>query len=858
VQDVKRVSIVAHRPEVVYVEMRREKMAELGISPRDIYRALSSKNLVSSSGRAVLGTERLPLEPTGAFESEQEFAKLLIRGRGADSGSLVFLGDVADIKRGYQEPPRSLLRYDGKPAVGLGISTVFGGNVVIMGEALEARMQTLLPQLPLGLKLDIISLQSEAVTTAINGFLVSLAEAVAIVIVVLLIFMGLRSGLIIGAVLVITIMGTFIIMGTKEVILERISLGALVIALGMLVDNAIVVTDGMRVKMGQGMEALRAAKEVVGQTALPLLGATVVAIAAFAAIGVSQDSTGEYCRSLFTVILISLLLSWFTAVTITPLFCKLFLKTGAPAEAGGKAKDPYGGLIFRFYKRFLESSIRFRWLTVGVVVGLFVLAIVSFGFINKSFFPDATRPQFMVDFWFPEGMRIEETAERLARAEKHLLSREEAKHVSTIVGGGHTRFLLTYAPEKPYEAYGQILVDVEDYRTIPELMLKAEDELAGLFPDALISAQRFILGPGEAGKIRVRISGPDPQVLRELADRAEEILLAHPNTKGVRNDWRSRVKVLRPQMAEAQAREAGVERPDLARAFEAAVEGTTVGVYREGDELLPIIARSPEFERVDFDNLSAVQVWSPAAQAMMPETGFEDANIWRRNRARTITVFADPKRGLANPVFLDVKAKIERALNVDLEQVLGKSYGPEENPLAGHDASAIPVKEEGLLPLRDMPGYSMTWGGEAEDSARSQASLATKFPPIIGIMVFIVIWLFNSIRKSAIIWLCVPLAVIGVTVGLLLTRQPFGFMSLLGLLSLSGMLIKNAIVLIDQITIEMREGKPPYQAIVDSGVSRLIPVMMAAVTTILGMAPLLTDASVWRPSSRTPSSSPWR
>ena len=363
-----------------------------------------------------------------------------------------------------------------------------------------------------------------------------------------------------------------------------------------------------------------------------------------------------------------------------------------------------------------------------------------------------------------------------------------------------------------------------------------------MFPEAIVAGQKFMNGPGEPGQIRVRVTGPDPEVLRTLAAKAEQIFDDHPDTKSVRNDWRSRVKVLRPQMAETQSRNAGIERPQLARALETAIDGVQAGVYREGDELIPIVTRSPENERLDLGNLNAVQIWSPAAQSMIPmgqvvtgfQTEFEDPYVWRRHRTRTITVFADPSQGLASEILKDIKVEIERALGVDLA-----ALGIDSSK---HTSKSIKVEDDGLLPLADMPGYYMAWGGQAEDSARAQAGLIGNFPPILGIMMFVIIWLFNSLRKTAIIWLCVPLALIGVSLGLLVTSQPFGFMALLGLLSLMGMLIKNAIVLIDQIGIEIEAGKSTYQAIVDSGVSRLIPVMMAAATTILGMAPLLQDA----------------
>ncbi len=341
------------------------------------------------------------------------------------------------------------------------------------------------------------------------------------------------------------------------------------------------------------------------------------------------------------------------------------------------------------------------------------------------------------------------------------------------------------------------------------------------------------------------VDGPDGEVLRNLGSKVEEILRADPVAKAINNEWRQKVKVLRPQMAESQARQAGITRPMLSQALAAALEGANVGVYRERDELLPIIARSPDAERVDFSNLAAVQVWSPAAQAMIPvgqvvtgfTTEFEDPHVWRRDRAKMLRIHTDPREGLPAELLARVKPKIEMALGVDLEQKFGKTVAPEN-----WDANTVPVAENDVLPLSGLPGYSMAWGGEAEDSARAGGSLAASIPIFFGLMILIVIILFNSLKKTAIIWLCVPLAIIGVTAGLLMFNQPFGFMALLGLMSLAGMLIKNAIVLIDEIDVQLAGGKEPFAAIVDSGTSRLIPVSMAALTTILGMIPLLKDA----------------
>jgi multidrug efflux pump subunit AcrB len=632
---------------------------------------------------------------------------------------------------------------------------------------------------------------------------------VAIVIVVLLFFMGLRSGLLIGFVLVVTIAGSFIFLDPMGVALERISLGALIIALGMLVDNAIVVVDGMLIRLQKGEAAEHAASEVVKQSAWPLLGATLIAILAFAAIGTSDDSTGEFCRSLFQVVMVSLLLSWVTAVTITPLLCVMFLK---PQESGDADADPYGGGFYRKYKNFLRACIGKRYLTVLVVLAVFAVAVWGFSKVDQSFFPGSTRPQFMVDLWLPQGTHIDDTSVVVADVERYLLEQQGVTNVTSLIGQGGLRFLLTYTPEKLNSAYAQLLVDVDDYRVIEGLGFQIEADLAERYPGMLSYASKFQLGPGSTGKIQARFSGPDPNELRRLAEEAKTILRTDPDSKGIRTDWRQRVKVVRPVLAEEQANLNGITRPMVATALKEGFQGVTAGVYREGDLLLPIIVRAAESLRTDVASAGNLQIWSPVAQAMIPlrqvvssfETAFEDEIINRKDRKRTIIVYGDPDKGMASDLFGRVRPKIEA--------------------------------------LKLPQGYELEWGGEYEDSGKAQAALAASIPTFVLLMILITILLFNSLRQPLIIWLCVPLAVIGVTAGLLSTNQPFGFMALLGFLSLMGMLIKNAIVLIDQINLELASGQELLPAIIDSGASRLRPVAMAALTTALGMIPLLLDA----------------
>jgi len=846
VQDVKRVDLWGNHSETVYVEMSRAKMAALGISPQDIYDALSAKNLPVDGGRLELGTDYIAINPTGEFLSEREFGELLISSRGG-AGELVYLKDVATIRRGYEDPPAEILRYDGAPAVGLGISTVAGGNVVTMGEGLQVKLRQLQSQTPVGMELHAISMQSDAVVTSINGFVVSLMQAVAIVFVVLMIFMGLRSGLIIGAVLFVTIAGTFIFMGTQGVILERISLGALIIALGMLVDNAIVVIDGMQVRIEAGRDRIESAAEVVKQNAVPLLGATVVAVLAFASIGTSEDSTGEFCRSLYTVILISLMLSWVTAVTITPLMGKVFLKAKPKKE--GKPDDPYAGKFYQGYRKVLTMCIRRRWVTIGVVVGIFLTSMWGFGYVKQMFFPNSTRPQFFVEVWLPQDTHIRDTEAALVDAETYLSSLPDVTHVSTAIGGGDLRFLLTYTPNGANSSYGVLFVDVTDYKLIEGMADGVQVELESILPEAIVNVRKFLLGPGEGGKIQLRLSGTDDAELRRMSAQVKEIM-RQEGAKAIRDEWREKVKVVRPLLAEAQARQLGITRPMVAEQLKASFAGKQTGVYRERDELLPIIARAPESERLDVDNIRDLQVWSPAANQNVPlrqvltgfETSYEDGIRFRYNRVSTVRIHCDPLGELPSELLARVKPRVEMELGVDLGAYQGRQYDSMEAMYAGYGAGTIRIKELDQIPFVGKPGYFMAWGGEAEDSARAQAALGTTLPIFFGMMVLIVIFLFNAIRTPLIIFLTVPLALIGVTAGLLIFGQPFGFMALLGFLSLVGMLIKNSIVLIEEINNQIGTGKDRFLAVIDSGVSRMRPVMMAAATTILGMVPLLQDA----------------
>ncbi len=813
VNDVAKIILWGEQSEAIYVEISRTRISELSLNLDQVFQTLQQQNVVVSSGYAAVGGEFIRIDPTGAIDAVEDIENLVVGNFGlGGERRLIYLRDIARISREYIDPPTYIARYNGQPAVAMGISTSPGGNVVAMGEAIKARIVELAVQTPIGLEVNVVSMQSDSVVIALDGFINSFLQAIGIVVVVLLLAMGLRTGLIIGAVLIVTVIGTFIIMQMFGVSLERISLGALIIALGMLVDNAIVVAEGMLVRIQNRMDPTEAAREVVDQTMWPLFGATAIAILAFAAIGMSQDNTGEFTRSLFQVMLFSLSLSWVLAITVTPLMCARFIPV--PEAADGTEQDAvgsYDGRIFQSYRALLATAIRLRWATLGILMVMLGGAIYVFQQLDESFFPPSTRPQFLLHYWLPQGAAIAQTERDMATIEQRLLDDSRVSNVSSFIGGGAPRFILTYSPEKDSTSYGLALVTVNDYRDVDEMMKDYAAWLATAFPNAEPKLRKFQLGPSAENDIEVRFSGSDPAVLRGLSLAARAIMTSDPGTTGTRDNWRQPVKVLTPFFSEERARQIGVSRQELSRSLQANFIGLPVGLYREGDDLLPIMSRAPEQERLDIMSIQDLQIWSSNAGRAVPVTevvsGFEtrwmDAQIHRRDRQRTITTSTDARFELPSEVL----------------------------------ARLMPLIDQIELPI----GYEMEWGAEFENSQDAQAALMGSIPITILFMVLILVILFNSLRHPLIIWLTVPLAVIGVGVGLGLTGQPFNFMAILGFLSLIGLLIKNAIVLLDEIDIQRRAGLAPYEAILVAAVSRARPVAMAAATTVLGMLPLLFD-----------------
>lgn len=808
VENVAKIDIWGEQKEAIYVEISRAAMAKMGVGMDSVMNALNIQNRVLPAGAIKVDRDFIRINPTGTTVDIDDIANLYIRDLA--SKRVFKLKDIATLTRGYVEPPDEILRYNSKEALSLGISITDGESVIDLGRSIERKISELEPRIPIGFKIDYINNQPKDVEKAISGFLLNFLEAIAIVFVVLLVFMGIKSGLLVGSVLVLTVLGTFIFMWFYGIDLQRISLGAMVIALGMLVDNAIVVTEAIIVRMRAGDNKLQAVKKVVTQNMMPLLGATTISILAFASVGVSQNEAGEFTRSLFYVILISLTLSWVIAITLTPLFAYHFLKLD-----NKKIDDePYRGIVFTLYRHTLEFCLRFRWLTLFLMTMIFFTALYGFFQLKGSFFPPTTRAQFLIHYHLPEGSDIRATSQDLKQIETYLLEDERVSSLSTFIGSPAPRFMLTFNPNlTPTKSYGMVIVETKDYTSIESLIAELTDYLAVNFPDAEPKIKRIIIGPPDDAKIEVRFSGDDPVVLRELSQKTKEIFRETPLSTSIRDDWRNKVKEIRPQFSEVDALNAGISRSDFHQALEIATTGKTIGVFREEDSLIPIVLRYKQSDRMGAQSLNSLQIFSPLTRESVPinqitsqiKTQWSDALVRKRDAKYTITVSCEPINGvLASEVHSKVKDKIEN------------------------------IK----LPI----GYKMQWGGEFESSRDAQASLVTTLPLTFLAMALILVLLFNSIKLPIIIFLTIPLVLIGASAGLFAANLPFSFMALLGFLSLVGMQIKNSVVLIDQINVDLKSGYSRYDAIIHASISRLRPVTMAAITTVLGMIPLATDA----------------
>ncbi|QWK95142.1 efflux RND transporter permease subunit [Plesiomonas shigelloides] len=829
-------------PEEIQIEVSRAKMASFNITPQRLHAILSQQNVVSNAGNVLVGNKKIRLNPTGEFSSVQELSTVVISEPGAPKS--VYLRDIATITQGVTHAPNNIYRANGMQAVVLGVSFAPNVSVINVGNLVKEKLNELESERPAGMEMSLFYDQASEVETAVNGFIANFLISLLIVIGILLLFMGAKSGIVIALSLALNVLGTLFIMKMLDIELQRISLGALVISLSMLVDNSIVIVEGVLIAGKQGKSLLAAIRYAVGKTMLPLLGATIIAILAFAPIGLSNDSTGEYCKSLFQVLLISLMLSWFIALTITPVLMKWIFKdhgegtltevstvdekaadaTVKPADVAAtetlaedsEQKDEaiYSGVVFRIYMGTLDKLLSFKTPTLLILGALLALSIWGFGSVRQSFFPPSNTPIFFVDLWLPFNTDIKHTERVAAEIEQHIREKEPVKGTVVTTGQGALRFILTYNAQRLYSNYAQILVKTDDLQVIPGMVKEIESYIRAQYPDVRVQSKRIMFGPSNSSSIEARFIGADPEVLRNLADQTIQIFNTVPSADGVMHDWRERVQVIRPQYSQYLGSELGVDKREVDLALRLNFEGAPVGIYRDGSRLMPIMLQTPAEEHLNVEHLNDVMVWSNAQRTFIPidnvvsefTSEWEDPLIMRRDRKRTLTVMADP-----SSVSGETSAEL-------LQQIKPKM-----------DSLVLPQ------------GYSLEWGGDYESTKNAQSGLLLSLPVAFVIMFIITVLMFSSLKNAVAIWLTVPLAMIGVTFGFLLTGIPFGFMALIGLLSLSGMLIRNGIVLVEEIGLQRKE-KPFKEAVIYAAASRMRPILLTAFTTVLGLIPLLSDA----------------
>ncbi|WP_425670801.1 efflux RND transporter permease subunit [Vibrio owensii] len=800
VKGIKKIELHGVQPRVVYIDMPDERLAQYGLSVAQVWNQLSTQNMTFEAGKFDAGTERIRITQTSEFQSLDDIRNLVIKGGVSELGTgLIRLGDIADVSMGYQTPALTESRFNCEPAVTLAVSPVEGINVVSLGDTIRDIIQNYQQTLPLGVDISTVAYQPEEVQKAIDDFVGNLLESVGIVFVVLLVFMGFKSATIVGSSLLLTILLTLIYMNIAGIDLHRVSLGTFILALGMLVDNAIVITDMMIVKLGKGIDRTRAAIDSVKETAVPLLGATVIAIMGASPVLFSKTDSAEFAGSVFYIVASSLLLSWLVAMTFTVLMCWMFIKP-TPTDEDAKPSR---------YKQLVFWTVDNPMKALTALIPLLLVTAVAVPYVAVNFIPQSDRPILFLDYWLPNGAKIEQTSADMRKVEQWLLKQPEVESISSYMGASAPRFSVTVEPEPLDPAYGQILINTKDYESISQLVERGDKWLQNTFPDAEPRFRALKLATSDKYAVEARFSGPDEAVLHQLADQAKAIFATHPDAKYVRDDWRQESKVLKPIINQDKMRQAGINRADIAFALKRASDGMPIGQMNLNDELIPIQLRGTSQNMASLETLPVRSLLGmhsvPLGQVV---DGFElvpeESMIWRRNRVKTITAQAGVERSTT-------PARVRNAVKDQIE--------------------AIP------LPA----GYSLEWGGEYYDEHKAVTDIFKQLPKAMLIMVIILVAMFNGFKQPIIILATLPLAATGATFALLGFDKPFGFMALIGAITLTGMIIKNGIVLMDQIELERANGRPLSDAIKEATVNRTMAISMGALTTALGMIPLLSD-----------------
>ena len=797
--DVSKIEMLGAQDERVFVEFSMQQLAGLGIDRSALLAALRAQNIVSPAGLIQTGDEKLLLRVSGAFESEQDLQDVNF----VANGRLIRLRDIADIRRGFADPPQPLFRVNGKPAIGLGIAMREGGDILALGRNIQATMRKVVADLPLGIEPILVADQPEVVDHAISDFTTSLWQAIVIIMAVSIVSLGLRAGTVVALSIPLTLAIVFPIMQFFAIDLQRISLGALIIALGLLVDDAMTTIDVMTSRLAAGDSKVQAASYAYKSLAFPMLTGTFVTAAGFVPIGFAKSSAGEYTFSIFAVVGIALVVSWFVAVLFAPLLGVVLLKE-PPKDAVVKPSR-----ILAAFRGFVVGAVRARWLTVGVTLGCFVVSLALSPFVARQFFPPSDRPDLLVDLRLPQNASIHATETLSAKLDGMLKGDPNVQSWSTYVGRGAIRFYLPLAVELQNDFFAQAVIVAKDVAARDRLTKKLETALAEQFPAAVTRVSPLGLGPPVGWPIQYRVSGPDVSEVRDIALRLAAIMSAHKDLRRVNFDWMEPARTVRIRIDQDQARLLGLSSAALAGVLNTVVTGTPVTQLRDGIYLVDVVARATDEQRVSLETLRTVQVPLPNGRTV-PLSQFasfafeqEFPLIWRRDRVPTLTVQADvAPGGLPETIVAGLAAQVAK-LNAGLPET-----------------------------------YHIDVGGTVEESARSQASVMEVVPLMLFLMVTFLMIQLQSFGRLFLVLASVPMCLIGVVGALLLFNRPLGFVAILGILSLIGMCARNAVILIEQIEAELAEGKAPWDAVIEASVSRFRPIMLTAVSTVLGLIPI--------------------
>ena len=806
VKDVAKVEIYGTQTPTIDISVSPSVMARSGITMADIARAFEAQNKVVDAGGIDVGSNRLRIESTGNFYSLDDIRNLTIVSR---TGEHFRLADITRIEESYQTPASNLMSINGQPAVGIAISTVPSGNVVDMAAAVKESLQQMSGSMPEGFELVTLYDQGYESAVANQGFILNLIISVLTVVAILLFFIGFKNGLLIGSGLVFSIFATLIVMLCTDIALQRMSLAAIIIAMGMLVDNAIVVTDNAQIAIARGVNRRKALIDGATGPQWGLLGATFIAVCSFLPLYLAPSSVAEIVKPLFIVLAISLGLSWVLALTQTTTFGNFILK----AQTGNSDKDPYDKPFYHKFASILSLLIRKKTLTLGSMVVLFILSLVIMGLMPQNFFPSLDKPYFRADVFYPDGYGIRDVEKEMKKVEAHLLAQPEVKRVSVTFGSTPLRYYLASTSVGPKPNFANLLVEVTDSKYTKEYEEKLDSYMKENYPNAITRTTLFKLSPAVDAAIEIGFIGNSTDTLVALTNRVLEIIHRDKDLINVRNSWGNKIPIWKPVYSQERAQPLGVSRQSMAQSIQIGTNGMTLGEYRQGDQVLPILLKDNTIDAFRINDLRTLPVFGTTRETTTLEQvvsefdyQYKFSNVKDYNRQMVMMAQADPRRGVnAIAAFNRVWEQVQKEIDV-----------PE--------------------------GYTMKYFGEQESQAESNAALAANMPLTFFLMFVTLLFLFKTYRKPIVILLMLPLIFIGIVLGLLLLGKTFDFFAILGLLGLIGMNIKNAIVLVDQIDTETAAGKAPREAVISATTTRIVPVAMASGTTILGMLPLLFDA----------------